>query len=150
MKIISGGQTGVDRGALDAALDLGLPSGGTAPKGRRAEDGRIPQRYPLSESPSPDYAVRTERNVLDADATLILCPGEPTGGTRLTRDLARRHDKPFRVVDLGELSPAEAARDFLRSERPEVLNVAGPRESTFPGIGERVRLLLKEVLGGLE
>jgi hypothetical protein len=74
-KIISGGQTGVDRAALDAAIELGIPHGGHCPRGRRAEDGRIPDRYQLTETDSAQYRVRTERNVLDADATLILCRG---------------------------------------------------------------------------
>ena len=149
MRIISGGQTGVDRAALDAALTLRLPCGGTVPKGRRAEDGAVPDRYPVSECGSRDYSVRTERNVLDADATLILCPGAPAGGTRLTETLARRHGRPVCVVDLDAPEPEARAREFLLGVRPKVLNVAGPRESSFPGVGARARALLTGVLGGL-
>ncbi|MFA5140731.1 MAG: putative molybdenum carrier protein [Elusimicrobiota bacterium] len=146
MRVISGGQTGVDRAALDAAQELGLACGGTVPKGRLAEDGRIPDRYPMSESGSEEYPVRTERNVLDSDATLILTLGEPAGGTRLTLELAKRHKKPVCVVDLGWKKPAAQARDFVSRVKPETLNVAGPRESSFPGIGEKAKRLILEVL----
>ena len=146
MKIISGGQTGVDRGALDAALELGLEAGGTVPRGRRAEDGRVPDRYPLRESSSPGYAERTERNVLDGDATLILCPGEPTGGTRLTWRLALRHERPVCVVDIEGEAPAGRIRAFLGRISPKTLNVAGPRESSQPGIAARTRELLEKAL----
>ena len=100
MKIISGGQTGVDRGALDAAMELGIPHGGWCPRGRTAEDGRIPDRYQLRETDSPDYSFRTEQNVLDSDATLILYRGRIAGGTELTLRLARQHGRPHLVVDL--------------------------------------------------
>ncbi|HLF11639.1 MAG TPA: putative molybdenum carrier protein, partial [Gammaproteobacteria bacterium] len=88
LRIVTGGQTGVDRAALDAALELGLACGGWCPKGRWAEDGEIPPRYPLKETTSTDPARRTRANVRDADATLVLTDGEPTGGTRLTMSVA--------------------------------------------------------------
>ncbi|HSR12366.1 MAG TPA: putative molybdenum carrier protein, partial [Thermodesulfobacteriota bacterium] len=93
-KIISGGQTGVDRAALDVALELGIPAGGWCPKGRRAEDGRIPDYYPLQEASSPEYPVRTQLNVEDSDGTLILYRNSPAGGTALTIRLAKRLKKP--------------------------------------------------------
>src|ERR1700746_3926565 len=99
-KIVSGGQTGVDRAALDVALDLGIACGGWCPKGRLAEDGPIPERYPLEETTLPFYPQRTERNVRDSDGTLVLTVGPPKGGTALTLVLARRQKKPFRVVNL--------------------------------------------------
>src|SRR5947209_11260398 len=86
-KIVSGGQTGVDRAALDVALELGLPCGGWCPKGRRSEGGRIPERYPLRETTSAAYPARTRRNVLYSDGTLVLTNGPPTGGTALTIEL---------------------------------------------------------------
>src|SRR6266851_4977853 len=96
-KIISGGQTGVDRAALDVALELGIPCGGWCPKGRRAEDGRIPKRYPLVETPTPAYPVRTEWNVRDSDGTLVLARGQASGGTALTIEFATDYGKPCLV-----------------------------------------------------
>ncbi len=144
-KIISGGQTGVDRGALDAAAELGIPHGGWCPAGRRAEDGVIPPVYQLAETDSPDYAERTERNVLEADATLILCCGRPTGGTELTRQLAVAHAKPHLVVDLDAPVSFHEVRRYLDSAGVKVLNVAGPRESQQPGIARRAYRFLLEL-----
>ena len=146
MHIISGGQTGVDRGALDAALKLDIPHGGWCPHGRLAEDGPIPDCYRLRETDSAEYAVRTELNVFDSDATLILCRGRPRGGTELTLRLAQRLGRPYRVVDLdGEVDAAEVRR-WLEQQRVEILNVAGPRESQSPGIGAIARDFLVRVL----
>src|SRR5664280_2425978 len=100
MKIISGGQTGVDRGTLDAAIAMGVPHGGWCPRGRLAEDGRIADCYQLRETDSPDYPSRTEQNVLDSDATLILYRGRIAGGTEFTLRLAEKHERPHRIVDL--------------------------------------------------
>src|SRR5690606_31296737 len=102
--IISGGQTGVDRAALDAALALGIEHGGWCPLGRWAEDGRIPERYRLRETNSPDYAVRTCRNVDEADATLIVAPAPLIGGTRLTYEYAVQTGKPCLVIDPADVS----------------------------------------------
>jgi len=146
MKVVSGGQTGVDRGALDAAIKLGIAHGGWCPRGRLAEDGQIPDRYELSETDSPNYAVRTERNVLDSDATLILCRGRPTGGTELTLRLAQQHGKPHRVVDLDDPPAPAEVRRWLEDERVAVLNVAGPRQSQSPGIGEQTTKFVCELL----
>jgi len=136
--IVSGGQTGVDRGALDAAIALGIAHGGWCPKGRKAEDGVIPPHYQLRENDSPEYAARTERNVLESDATLILCRGEPAGGTALTLALAQRHGRPCLVVDLDRPALGRV-RQWLAKVRPATLNVAGPRESMAPGIAEETR-----------
>ncbi|HEX2796260.1 MAG TPA: putative molybdenum carrier protein, partial [Immundisolibacter sp.] len=100
LRVISGGQTGVDRAALDVALELGLPCGGWCPAGRRAEDGPIPARYPLTEMAGADYAERTRRNVAEADATLVLCHGGLNGGSLLTVEVALALDKPCLVIDL--------------------------------------------------
>src|SRR5437588_11049303 len=109
-RIISGGQTGVDRAALDVALELGIPCGGWCPRGRRAEDGPIPEKYPLKETSTKEYPQRTEQNVCDADGTLILTRGQPDRGTALTAKLANRHRKPLYVVDLAQPAADEAAK----------------------------------------
>jgi hypothetical protein len=140
--IISGGQTGVDRAALEAAIALGIPHGGWCPQGRLAEDGTIPARYALQETDSPQYAVRTERNVRDSDATLIFCRGTPTGGTEWTWICAQRFGRPCLIVDLDQPVDCRALRHWLASVRPNVLNVAGPRESQAPGIQQQVQQLL--------
>jgi hypothetical protein len=140
----------VDRAALDVAIEAGLNTGGWCPKGRRAMDGPIPDRYPLRETPSRRYGQRTEWNVRDSDATLILTSGGLSGGTRLTADLARRYGRPFLVVDLDrEPGVARAAR-WLRVSRPAVLNVAGPREEGAPGIGRRAAAYLRTLFEAVE
>ncbi len=146
MKIVSGGQTGVDRGALDAAIALGIDHGGWCPRGRLSEDGRIPDAYELQETDSSEYPVRTQRNLVDSDATLILCHGTPRGGTGLTLHLAQRHGRPVLVVDLDQPDPIEAIRRWLRDQQVATLNVAGPRESQSPGIAARAADLLKDIL----
>lgn len=143
LKIVSGGQSGVDRAALDVALRLGIPCGGWCPRGRRAEDGRIASRYPLSETPTSQYPQRTRWNVRDSDGTLVLHAGTPRGGTALTLGFVRRQGKPLLQVDLdGAPDPPELAR-WLAGSGIRVLNVAGPRESEAPGIGERAARYLE-------
>jgi hypothetical protein len=132
--IISGGQTGVDRAALDAAVRLGIAAGGWCPRGRRAEDGRIDGRYPLRETPSQRYGQRTEWNVRDSGGTLILCRGEFSGGTRLTAELSHRYERPLLVLDLDSDPDPDTTRKWLREHGVLVLNVAGPREEGAPGI----------------
>lgn len=148
--VISGGQTGVDRAALDAAREKGFPHGGWCPKGRLAEDGRIPDAYQLWETDSSEYATRTEWNVRDSQGTLVLTRGELTGGTKLTVILALRYGKPILVVDLDTLrdteSLAERILSWLRLHEIRVLNVAGPRESSCPGIYQQARQLLQVLL----
>jgi len=146
VRIVSGGQTGVDRAALAVALARGLDCGGWCPRGRRAEDGAIDARFPLRETPSRDYAERTEWNVRDADATLILTRGAPRGGTAFTIECARALGRPHRLVDLAADPDAAAVRGWLAELGVRVLNVAGPRESQQPGIGELARHFLEEVL----
>jgi len=144
--LVSGGQTGVDRAALDAALELGIPHGGWCPHGRRAEDGPLPARYLLRETPSPAYAQRTRWNVRDADGTLLLLRGEPGGGTALTLREARSQGRPVLCWELeGDADPA-AIHAWLAGHRIGVLNVAGPRESESPGIYDLARRLLLSVL----
>ncbi len=147
-KIISGGQTGVDRAALNAALESGIPCGGWCPKGRRAEDGRIPLKYPLEETSSADYPQRTEFNIQDSDGTLILTWGPPLGGTLLTLKLARKLHKPFLLLDLSQGGNASLVRDWIQNSAIRVMNVAGPRESEVPGIQDRVLKFLRELFAG--
>ena len=135
-RIVSGGQTGVDRAGLDAAIALGLDHGGWCPAGRRSEDGSVPSRYNLTETTSREYPVRTEQNVLDSDATLIMYEREIKGGTLLTQRICRRLGKESLTIDIDRDPPSEV-RSWLRRLRPEVLNIAGPRESSFPGISTR-------------
>lgn len=149
MRIISGGQTGVDRGALDAAMAAGVEHGGWCPLGRLAEDGPIPERYRLTETDSPEYSVRTERNVVESEATLILSRGPLSGGTQLTLRLAQRHGRPSLVVDLQRHPSPESVRRWLIEHSVEVLNVAGPRESQNPGIQAAAQGFLREVFAGL-
>jgi len=146
MKIISGGQTGADRGALDAAIESGVAHGGWCPSGRRAEDGRIPDRYDLTETDSTEYPVRTERNVTDSDATLILCRGRPSGGTELTVRLAERHARPCLISNPDQPSAVAKVRSWLSRQGVEVLNVAGPRESQCPGIADSVKKFVSAVI----
>lgn len=132
LKIVSGGQTGVDRGALDAAIATGTPCGGWCPAGRRAEDGIIPELYPLRETPSPHYSVRTRQNVIDSDATLIIYFGELEGGTANTLTFCRDQHKPCYCLDAQQQDPAQAAQlisQFIIEHAVAVLNVAGPRAS---------------------
>lgn len=132
-KIVSGGQTGVDRAALDVALELGIPCGGWCPRNRIAEDGRIAERYPLRESETSDPSVRTELNVIDSDATLVLTWGKASGGTLLTILCARHHHKAFLEVNLEGQPDIKFLRKWIYSQEIQVLNIAGPRESHDPG-----------------
>jgi hypothetical protein len=147
-KIISGGQTGVDRAALDVSLALGIECGGWCPKGRRAEDGRISDCYPLTETELPDYSQRTKRNVRDSDATLILSPGEPRGGTLLTQRTAARLGKPCLAIDLDAPAGLAQTSDWLSEHSIRILNVAGPRETQSPGVNQLAARFLHELLAG--
>jgi len=147
--IVSGGQTGADRGALDAALAAGVPCGGWCPRGRRAEDGTIPARYPLRETPTAEYPQRTAWNVRDSDGTVILHQGRVDRGTALTERVARRQGRPVLLLDVRTAPPVELAT-WIEGERIRRLNVAGPRESRAPGLQAAVTAFLREVLGLVE
>jgi hypothetical protein len=149
-KIVSGGQTGADRAALDVALERGVPIGGWVPKGRLAEDGPIPERYTgLAETESSDPAIRTRLNVRDSDATLIVSHGPLAGGSLLTLQEARRRGKPVLHLDLLETTPETAAarlRLWLVVADARTLNVAGPRASKDAAIFAAVVTLLRSAL----
>ena len=156
MRLVSGGQTGADRAALDVALELGIDHGGWVPKGRAAEDGPLPDRYGVRETPSDDPAERTERNVADSDATLLISRGPLAGGSALTRAFAAELGKPVLHVELGKLGAAEAADRIARwlgALGCRTLNVAGPRASEEAGIhaaaGAVLRRTIPEHLGRL-
>lgn len=133
-KIVSGGQTGVDRAALDFALTKGIPCGGWCPKGRKAEDGPIPSHYPLQETPSSRYVQRTRWNVRDSSATLLLPIGPPTQGTAYTLAMAKQLGKPCLVIDCSHPVDPSIIEAWIQTHHVETLNVAGPRESRQPGI----------------
>jgi predicted Rossmann-fold nucleotide-binding protein len=146
-RIVSGGQTGVDRAALDVAIRLAIDHGGWVPRGRRTEDGRLPTRYLMRETGTARYAERTRMNIEDSDGTLIICRGGLAGGTALTRALALRRGKPLLVVDVALFERKEAAqaiRAFIRENGISILNVAGPRESQCPGIYRAATVILTE------
>jgi len=144
-KVISGGQTGVDRAALDAGRVSGVAVGGWCPAGRRAEDGPLDPAYPLSETPEAGYEQRTAWNVREADATLVLTWGPLEGGTALTVRFLERERRPYLLVPLDEDPDPQAVRAWLGDERVRVLNVAGPRGSKAPGIYAAARAFLERV-----
>lgn len=148
-KIISGGQTGVDRAALDFAIRHNIPYGGWLPKGRITEEGPLDEKYQLQEMPTGDYSKRTEKNVLDSDGTLIVSHGKLTGGSALTEYLAETHHKPCIHIDLTVLSIRESAfvvNKWVQRNQIRVLNVAGPRARKDPEIYQATIDLLEAVL----
>jgi hypothetical protein len=149
-KIVSGGQTGVDRAALDFAIRNDIEHGGYCPKGRRSESGRIPDRYRLQECASPAYAMRTALNVQHSDGTLILTRGQPEGGTRLTVNLCIERDKPRHVVNLLHKLKPDAFARWVRDNNIRTLNVAGPRASKRSGILEQAKKALAELFNALD
>lgn len=151
--LISGGQAGADRAALDFAIESGLEHGGWCPRGRKAEDGSIPPKYQLAETESANYRARTVRNVVDSDATLILNMGELAGGSLETLRIAERRGKPVRVVQLDSaLSDHDIAgiREWLESARVQTLSIAGPRESRRPGTYDAALALLRRLFKPVE
>ena len=148
MMIISGGQTGADQAALDAAIALDIPHGGWLPKGRKTETGPLPLRYELLELGSTRYRDRTEKNILAADGTLIFSFGPLVGGSALTEALAIRYNRPFLHIDFELIESERAAtlvENWLGTMRLEVVNVAGSRASSEPRIYEAVFSLLTRI-----
>ncbi len=148
-KIISGGQTGADRAALDFAIENDIPHSGWCPKGRIAEDGVIPEKYHLQECPQEDYIVRTEQNVIDSNGTVIASiKPELSGGSKCTSEFAQRHGKPWIHIHKGSDEPAHALMRFIDTYEIRVLNVAGPRASEEPEISKFVADVLETALRG--
>jgi len=136
-KIISGGQTGADQAALDAAIKLGIPHGGWIPKGRLTEDGPLSDKYDLKGMPTASYPERTKKNIRESDGTLILSHGILTGGSEFTRKMALKYQKPMLHIDFNRMIPFDAAvviNNWMVDHDVRVLNVAGPRASTDPRI----------------
>ena len=162
-KIISGGQTGADRGGLEAAIYCKVSHGGWCPKEHKAEDGTIPTKYHLTEMESAEYLPRTQANVIDSDATLIFTHGPLSGGSLKTATYANHLEKPYHVIDLLRMRQSRAVKKIVRWLAGEtelidydeyqaippsecILNVAGSRESQAPGIQDAVFRLLVDVL----
>lgn len=160
-KVISGGQTGVDQGALNWAITNNIPHGGHCPRGRKSERGKIPECFNLIETASADYWERTVLNVQNADATLLITRGYPSGGTASTMYHCKRTGKPYLVADVKRLelicgtlqadckTQEDLARyvaNWLWDMKVEILNVAGPRDSKQPDIGLEVKTLMDRVL----
>jgi hypothetical protein len=147
LEIVSGGQTGVDRAALDWAISNGIDHGGWCPKGRRAEDGRVPGRYRLRETPSKNYLQRTEWNVRDSDGTVIFSLAERlSGGSLKTLGFAAKHNKPHLHISAAAQDSAHRLQHFIQVNNIQVLNVAGPRASKEPGVAEFVLKALATLL----
>ena len=148
-KIISSGQTGADRAALDVAIKLNIPHGGWIPKGRKAEDGTLPKKYELQEMPTESYPDRTEKNVIDSDGTLIISRGKLSGGSDYTRKMTLRHHKQLLHIDLNNYEPFDAASliaSWIRMQNIQILNVAGPRASKDPEIYDDVIKILEQTI----
>jgi len=148
-KIISGGQTGADQAALDAAIKWNIPYGGWVPRGRLTEAGRLPDKYNMQEMTTDSYPARTEQNVIDSDGSLIISHGPLTDGSKHTKEMALKHNKPCIHIDLNEIDASKAAgqiQEWITKSRIEILNVAGPRASNDPSIYQAVMHVLTIVL----
>jgi len=144
--IISGGQTGADRAALDAAIELEIPHGGWVPKGRIAEDGIIPEKYEMQEMPTTSYSERTEQNVIDSDGTLLLSHGLLSGGSAFTQELSNKHTRPCLHIDLDVIPAFKAAKMidlWIETHDVKTLNVAGPRASKDPKIYNQTKDIIE-------
>ncbi len=136
----------MDRAALDFALDHGIPCGGFCPHGRLAEDGTIPDKYPLKETKTAEYADRTEQNILDSDGTLIIYSGSMAGGTQYTCLFAKTKGKPLFLIDVNKTVPVKRFHSWKKKHAIHTLNIAGPRESQEPEIYQRVIEILENLL----
>jgi len=145
-KVISGGQPGVDRAALDVALELGILCGGWCPVDRDAEDGPIPEKYPLRETTNIDHTVRTEFNTRDSDGTLIFNRGSLHGGTAYAVEMAKHLGRPVRVVDVDAPVNTDEIIAWIENNRIHTLHIGGPRESSRPGIYAQACRLIRQIL----
>lgn len=145
-RIITGGQTGVDRAALDFAIEAGIPHGGWCPLKRKAEDGKLDDKYLLKETPEADFSIRTKLNVRDSDGTLILNIDKLEGGTLLTVQFTKELDKPCLIIDLDNIPGKNTIHHWLTMHKIRILNIAGPRESKRPGIYDLTRKTLPGLL----
>lgn len=145
-QVISGGQTGVDRAALDAALARGIPCGGWCPSGRHADDGPIPDRYPLQETANMDHTVRTEHNVRDSDGTLMLYRGSLQGGTAYAVLMAEHLKRPVLALNLDQPTDPVSIAEWIARHGIRVLYIGGQRESSSPGIYATARALVEVIL----
>ncbi len=148
-KIISGGQTGVDQAALDVAIKLDIQHGGWIPKGRKTENGLLPDRYQLQEMPTASYPKRTEQNIIDSHGTLIISHGKLTGGSTLTRRIATFKGRPWIHIDLNVVNAFDAANiisSWIGMNDIEILNIAGPRASKDPGIYQATTVILEAAI----
>jgi hypothetical protein len=143
--IVSGGQSGVDRAALDFALDNKIECGGWCPAGRLAEDGIIPDKYPLRETESRDVSVRTHKNINDSDGTLVLYLNVIDEGTRLTLEIAKDLKKPIYILHRNEAVNPSEFKLWLEINRIKTLNIAGPRESNEPGVYDFTGKMLMQI-----
>ena len=145
MKIISGGQSGVDRAALDFAIEHDIECGGWCPKGRLAEDGVISKIYPLEETKSADYKERTRLNVEDSDGTLIILQNKMDTGTNYTIEVLKEIKKPYLIINTTDTDNVKKVTEWLNQWKINVLNIAGPRESNSRGIYNQSKVILKEI-----
>lgn len=145
-RLVSGGQTGADRAALDVALELGIACGGWCPQGRRSEDGVIPGKYPLKETEARSYSKRTKLNVMDSDGTLVINQGVLEGGTAYTVHLAEKLKKPCLVINTEQPGVVDEVVAWIVENNIRVLNVAGPRESKRPGIASQANEILRKAI----
>ena len=148
-KIISGGQTGADQAALDIAIELGIPYDGWIPKHRITEDGSLPDKYRLKEMPTISYQARTDKNIMESDATLIFSHGQLTGGSKYTLEMGLQYKRPCLHINLDEYNAFQATQEihtWINEKKIEILNIAGPRASKDSKIYQAVKDIVKAVI----
>ena len=149
-KIISGGQTGVDRAALDIALEEGIDCGGSCPAGRFADDGPIPDKYPLQETSDKDHYVRTENNVRDSDGSLLIYRGRLHGGTAYAVEMAKQLGRPVMAVNMEKPPAVSDVVAWIEKNRLQVLHIGGQRENSSPGIYSQAGDFIRTIIAAVE